>query len=256
MKIIKEITGSGEDIVIIHGGLANSDDMQIIANELSNHYRVTCINSPDNGKSDMPDSVKTVHDIADAILPELPEKAIYIGHSNGGLTCQSIAARYPARVKRFIGIAATPKFIASENWIGLTSCYEQVIMPLLENTTLKSLLSDLYNAEFANINPKPSSYYHSMKICDARPDIPLHNIKTLLRLADSTDLRQEFKQLTCPIDIIIGEQDSTVPKAAFAQIKALNPRVNLHSISGAGHMLFATHPQEFNQILQKILLSN
>lgn len=141
----------------------------------------------------MPDSVKTVHDVADTMLPELPEKAIYIGWSNGGLTAQSIAARYPGRVTGFIGIATTPKFITSENWIGfLAPGYEQIILPLIKDSTIRDLLYNAYKSEFANIEPKPPMYYHSLKICDARPDIPPHNLKKLLYLVDYAKSLKNF----------------------------------------------------------------
>lgn len=254
MKIIKEVTGSGEDVVIIHGCLANSDDMQGIVNELSAHYRVTNINSLGNGKSDIDDEVETIHDIADAMLSELPKSAIYIGWSKGGLTAQSIAARYPDRVKRIIGICTTPKFIADDNWIGVPAPgFESLIMPVIKDFGVRTLISNIYEAEFANINPKPLLFQSIQKICNNRPNISEANARKLTNIVDSTDLRKEFKAITCPIDLIVGEQDAAVPVEAFAQIQALNPRVKIHTISGAQHMPFATHEQEFNQILHKIL---
>lgn len=255
MKIIKTVTGIGQDVVLINGALATSDDLQIVANELSPYFRVTNINSPGNGKSAWVESIKTIHDIADILLPELPENAIYIGFSKGGLTAQSIAARYPNRVKHIIGVGTTPKFIANNNWIGFPEPgFEKIIMPIVKDAHVDKFVRGAYENEFANINPKPPLYYEALKICDSRPDIPTPIIQKIIQIVDETDLREEFKQISCPIDLIIGDQDSCVPNQSFAHIKALNTRTNIHEIRGAQHAIpYLTHPHEFNSILHSIL---
>lgn len=255
-KMVKTVTGSGEDIVIIHGGLANADDMQPIVDALSPYFKVTNINLPGSGHSDWHDSIKTIHDVADYALTELPEHATYIGWSKGGLTGQSIAARHPDRIKRLIGIGTSPKFIATDDWIGVPPPgFESIVMPLVKDgSNVDAFVRGAFEAEFADMNPKPRLYQWAMDRCNgSRPDIPAHIIQKLMIMVDTTDLRKEFKTISCPFDIIMGTEDPNVPATAFAQIKALNPQVKIHEIKGAHHAPFFTHEKEFNQILYKIL---
>ncbi len=256
MNIHKEVFGTGEDIVIIHGGLANDEDMLPIVEHLSNRYRVTNVSLPGNGKTKWNDTIKTVHDEANTILPELPEKATYIGWSKGGLVIQSIAINHPHRIKHLIGIGTTPKFIEADNWIGVQKPgFMNIVREVLKdpNATVHTFLNGAANAEFANFNPKPNKYQQILNNITNRSDIPKNVIETLISIVDNTDLRQEFKNISCPIDLIMGSDDPNVPTHGCEQIKTLNTLVNIHKINGAKHAPFWTHPKEFNQILDEIL---
>jgi pimeloyl-[acyl-carrier protein] methyl ester esterase len=95
MTIYKETHGHGKDIVILHGWGCDQSYMQPIVDQLKDRYRVTNVDLPGRGKSDWQPNIKTIHDMADYVLPDLPENAIYIGWSFGGLISVSIAARHP-----------------------------------------------------------------------------------------------------------------------------------------------------------------
>lgn len=116
MMIAKEISGKGKDVVLLHGWGCSHEHMRPLVDQLASRYRVNNYDLPGRGKSDWNPKNKTIHDIADQLLSELPESAIYIGWSFGGLVAISIAARYPDLVERYIGVCSIPKFIEDENW--------------------------------------------------------------------------------------------------------------------------------------------
>ncbi len=254
MHIYTEVKGQGEDIVLIHGACASHEDMAPVVESLVSRYRVTNVGLPGSGHSDWDPAIGNIHDIADAILPVLPQQAIYIGWSFGGLVSQSIAARYPTRVKRFIGLGTTPKFIAAQDWIGFPQPgYHALVSPILEEKGLLAFLKSCYDHELTQTKPKPEIYDQAQKICDARVEISREVLDKLLKICDATDLREAFKSIDCPIDLILGDQDQNVPQAAWAKIQALNPKVCIHEIKGAEHISFWTHPEAFKKILQEIL---
>ncbi|MFN8769392.1 MAG: alpha/beta fold hydrolase [Neisseriaceae bacterium] len=256
MGIFKEISGieTGENVVIIHGGGASHLDMQPVAKQLSSHYRVLNINLPGTGASSCYSSIQNIHDIADYILNDLPNEATYIGWSFGGLVTQSIAARYPERVKQLIGIGTTPRFIEANDWHGFAATgYSPIVVALLnKGHKANDFLKMFYESEFENVEPKPTTYYEIQKLWES-PTISNDMLSKRIAICDTTDLRDLFKTISCPIDFIIGDQDSNVPKEAFAKIKSLNSNVTIHELTGAMHAPFWTHQQQFNQILEKIL---
>lgn len=255
MGMKKLITNSDINIVIIHGGSASHLDMAPVVTKLSSDYAVTNIDLPGTGNSPWDKSIQNIHDMADCVLKDLPEEAIYIGWSFGGLIAQSLAAKYPNRVRHFIGIATTPKFIAAEDWLGVPAPgFSNIVIPLLQaGKESRDLLKMLYDGEFESFQPKPDRYYQARQIAEKPSTITNELLAKRLEICDATDLRDLFKSIGCPVDFIMGGSDDVIPKQAWENIRNLNPKARIHEIKGAKHAPFWTHPEEFNTILDSIL---
>lgn len=256
MAIFKTSIGQGLDVVVLHGWCLDHRWVQPIVDQLAPHFCVTTIDLPGCGQSDWPPTVKTMHDLADQLLPQLPEKAIYIGSSIGGPIAISIAARHPDHVKHLIGIGTMPKFIADSDWIGVPQPgFAAMLVPTLEKEGYKSTLERFCDDEFNDMRPKPAAYETLLKLLDsdyAKPDLAA--LAQGLKITDETDLRSAFRSLTSRIDLIFGSQDAQAPTAGCEQIKALNPgQTRIHTIDGARHLPYWTHSEAFKKILSSIL---
>lgn len=253
MHIFKKTQGQGIDLVILHGWCANHQTMLPIADALSRHYRVTAIDLPGCGDSDWSVDIQNIHDMADQLLPVLPKNAIYLGWSFGGLVTTSIAARHPERVKRFIGLTTSPKFIENHDWPGVPKPGFIAAFGIIKEMGLEKFMTNFYEDEFSEFSEKPSAYFELLKLL---PKLSTFDINILLKgvqICDATDLRPEFSTLTCPIDLILGGKDQSIPVNSIEKIIALNSKANVHMIPNAKHMPFWTHPAEFTQLLNQIL---
>jgi len=253
MSVYKEVSGEGKDIVLIHGWGCDLRHMQPIADLLVSNYRTTNIDLPGRGKSAWVSSIKTIHDIADIILPHLPEKAIYVPWSFGGLVTLSIASRYPERIERIVGVATMPKFVETDNWPGVPKPGFQAGFNEIKTLGFNDFFKGYYDLEFSSFNPKPAAYHQLIQLLQDTPEQDLEILLKGVCLCDETDMREAFQSLQCPIDLILGEKDHSVPLASHAAMKQLNPAVNHHVIPESQHMLFWTHPAEFQDKLQTIL---
>ncbi len=256
MSVYKEISGEGKEIVLMHGWGCDLRHMQPIADLLVSNYRVTNIDLPGRGKSDWVPTIKTIHDVADIILPHLPEKAIYVSWSFGGLVTLSIASRYPERVERIVGIAMMPKFVEADNWPGVPKPGFQAGFNEIKSPGFHAFTRDYYDLEFSAFNPKPAAYHQLIQLLQNTPEQDLEILFKGVLLCDEADFRDAFQSLQCPIDLILGEKDQSVPLASHAAMKQLNPAVGLHVIPEAQHTLFWTHPQIFQNELQAVLEKN
>jgi pimeloyl-ACP methyl ester carboxylesterase len=118
---------------------------------------------------------------------------------------------------------------------------------------MRAFFTAYYDNEFANMNPKPKAYHDLIQILDELVDADLDILFNGVDMCDVTDLRKEYQSIKCPIDLILGEKDESLPAAMHASILQLNPKANIHTIPGANHLPFWTHPNEFNPILANIL---
>ncbi len=251
MKIYFETSGQGEDIVLLHGWTQTHKIMSPIVNFLKDKYRVTNFDLPGMGGSDWDESIQTIHDIADRILPHLPASARIIGWSFGGLVAKSIASRYPERVKQFIGVAATPKFIESSDWPGFPAPGFAEVFKDMPKIGLKNLLRDCYYDEFSQaVGTRNEKIDTLMSYAE---DYDLDILFRGYHICDAADLRDEFSSISCPMDLIFGEKDAAVPLEAHGNIQSLNGNTNIHVIKEGKHLPFWTHEDEFNNLLHKVL---
>lgn len=251
--INKKTEGQGQDIVVFHGWGCDHRHMEPIVKLLSSTYRVTAIDLPGRGQSDWDSAINNIHGIADLLLTSLPANAIYIAWSFGGLVTFSIAARYPERVKRIIGIATSPKFVEGNDWIGIPVPGFKAAYPAIEKLGFHNFIKAFFDAEFKETELKSTAYDELMKIHQATPPQDITAFLKGIEICDATDLRAEFQNMQCPVDIIFGENDSAIPIESHQLIKKLNSKAKLHIISDAQHMPFWTHEDVFNRELQNIL---
>lgn len=254
MSIYKNITGNGkgESIVILHGWGCNHQHMQPIVDQLSQQYQVINFDLPGRGKSAWNPKIETIHDIADQLLDHLPEKATYIGWSFGGHIAMSIASRFPERVEKIVGIATTPKFIEDKNWLGVPQPGFIAGFGEIKKIGAAPMFTQFYNSEFAHYEQKPKAYHELLALLN-NDEINLDILLKGVNIIDHSDLRKEFSNIQCPIELILGGKDDNVNIENIPSIKALNSRVNIHVIPEAKHVPFWVYPNEFNHILKSIL---
>lgn len=253
MSIFIETTGQGQDVVLLHGCTDNHAFLKPIHDQLAQHYRVTWLDQPGIDNSAWQPQINSCQDMATALMPLLPKEAIYMGWSYGGLLATAIASLYPERTQQLVLLASTPQFVEDDNWPGIPKPgFHQALMPDIQQNGLSIFLNAFIDQEFAEMEPKPDVFHQIKNYFPADDQVNVEAISKRLQLVDQTDLRAQFKQLQCPIDLIFGERDSAVPAQLHPHIMALNPNARKHVIAGAQHMPFATHPEAFNQVLAEI----
>ncbi len=255
MNLFKEVTGKGKNVVLLHGWGCDHRHMQPIAELLSKHYRVSNYDLPGRGGSSdaWHDDIESIDDMADCLLHALPENAVYIGWSFGGLLSLSIASRYPERVERYIGICSLPKFIETDNWPAVAKPgFTAPFKAGLAEKGVKQFFQDYYDMEFEGVS-KDALYDHLVDALDDADNIDLDILLQGTEICDSADLRKEFSSVDCPIDLILTANDHSAPAAVYDQVQALNPTANLHVMKVGQHLPFFTHPKEFNEILLSVL---
>ena len=112
-------TGTGDrDLVLLHGWGLNAEVWQNIVPRLSPHFRLHLVDMPGFGRSQGFGAL-TLADMAQQLLPQLPERAVLLGWSLGGLVASQIALAQPERVTALISVASSPCFTAHEDWPGI-----------------------------------------------------------------------------------------------------------------------------------------
>lgn len=101
----KKYGQQGENLVVIHGLFGNSDNWHSIAQSLSEHFTVYCLDLPNHGKSSALEDA--AYDIMASTInawmqQESIQECFMLGHSMGGKVAMQFASQYPEKIKRLI----------------------------------------------------------------------------------------------------------------------------------------------------------
>ena len=199
-------------------GQLNSGIWQFITAQLCREFRVTIIDLPGFGRSDMILDY-SVENIVEHLLQAIPSESILIGWSLGGLIATKLAVLYPARVSKLICVASTPKFIKDSGWPGIESTALENFLEELnadyEATLMRFILLQFYGMP---INHEMIGWLRLNLFMHGKPTI--QTLEAGLNLLRNLDLRAELNNLHCPIIYLLGKLDALVSsqtgKSAFS----------------------------------------
>ena len=175
----------------------------------------------------------------------MPDKAIYVGWSLGGLIATKIAALYPERVDKLICVASSPKFIKDHHWPGIDLAILEKFAKELdvdyEGTLMRFLLLQFYGT---TLNKEMMRWLQLNLFLYGKPN--LQSLNAGLKLLEMLDLREDLKILQCPALYIFGKLDTLVPARVAATLVEHYPlKVETIVLPKASHALFLTHETEF-----------
>ena len=236
IKMYYEVYGSGEPLVLIHGGgstlqttfgkiiPALSKENEVIAVELQGHGHTSDRNSPESFEQD-------ADDVAELLRNLHISRASVFGFSNGGNTAMQIAIRHPEIVSKLIIASA---FYKREGM-------QKGFFESMEHATINNMPQQLRNA-FLQINPD-SSRLQTMFTKDR---------DRMLKFKDWND--ETVASIKAPALIICGDHDVVTAEhtAAMAKIIA-NSRLMILPASHGSYIGVAESPESDSELTEMAL---
>lgn len=237
-----ESSGSGPDLVLLHGWGTNAAVWDEMATHLAPHFRVHGVDLPGHGASPACQPY-TLDAVADALAAALPPRVTVCGWSFGGQLALNWVLRKPRQIERLVLIAATPRFVKGAQWeCGIEiAVLDDLALDLVEDfrATLQRFFA-LQTQGDADARTVLRRLRERM-FAHGEPDVAA--LAAGLRLLKETDLRDRLPQVTQPALILHGERDTIVPLAASAYLQRALPRAALEVCAGAAHAPFIAQPR-------------
>ncbi|WP_304234425.1 alpha/beta fold hydrolase [Jiulongibacter sediminis] len=212
-KIYYEVYGTGQPIVILHGGILGSTiEMAPFIDSLRKDHQVIAISTRGHGKSEMGQFPitydKKADDIAAVINAVTSQKVMVLGFSDGAYSAYKLAAKYPEKISKMIAIGA------GEQIPGLRSINFDHKMLLSDkaywkqqNELMPERLEDFWNAM--------QEFYNGM-----------------------TASKELFNAIQCPVLVLSGELDRNAPLMTVISAYQMIPNAQLSIIPNTGHVCF------------------
>lgn len=219
--------GEGEPVVLLHGGLANSDywGQQVAA--LAQHHKVIVVDSRGHGRStrdSRPYSYDLMSDDVVALLDHLKiAKADIVGWSDGGIIGIDLAIRHPTRINRIFSFAPNTKTSG--------------VKPDTEKNPVFASYIERAGNEYRKLSKTPDQY-------DAFVEQISHMWGTQPNWSD-----EDLKKINTPVLIVDGDHDEAIVREHLEYIANTIPNAGLLILPNTSHFAFIQAPKEFNEAI-------
>ena len=228
--------GRGEPLLFLHG--ANGAPVVLpFMEKLAQRFDVLVPEHPGYGKSDEPEWLENIHDIAYFYLDFLKQlnlkNVTVVGSSMGGWIAMEMAVRDTSRLKSLV--------LSSPAGIAAPGVRAADIFLMAPEEMVRNLFVDQKLAEARLAQPEDV-------------DISLKNRHTTARLAWEPRLHDPYlpkwlHRIDVPVKIVWGRQDRILPVAFVDVYRGLLPKADISIIENCGHLPHAEKPDEFVEII-------
>ncbi|MDM2735148.1 pimeloyl-ACP methyl ester esterase BioH [Citrobacter sp. Ct235] len=234
-------------LVLLHGWGLNAEVWHCISEELSSHFTLHLVDLPGFGRS-QGFGAMTLGEMAERVLDQAPEKAIWLGWSLGGLVASQVALTHPERVQALVTVASSPCFSARDAWPGIKpdvlAGFQQQLSEDFQRTVERFLALQTMGTETARQDARALK-----KTVLALPMPPVAVLNGGLEILKTVDLRESMTSLTVPFLRLYGYLDGLVPRKVVPLLDALWPESESLIFAKAAHAPFISHPDAFCQAL-------
>ena len=261
--------GSGPHVVLLHGAGGNLREFTFdLMHRLSDSYTVTAFDRPGLGYTDRVPGVETGVTATQGDSPQAQAKMlreaaaiigirdpIVAGHSFGGIVSYAWAVAgldvaspvNAAAVVSFAGVTMPwPGGLGSYYKVNGSAFGGVVAIPMISAFVPQRIINDSIAATFAPQSvPEGYADYIGAGLT-LRPSSMRANARQVNTSRQHVvTLSQRYPELTLPIEIVHGEEDTTVPIHIHAEeIAKIVPQVNTVRLVGVGHMPHHANPAE------------
>jgi len=242
-----QVTGSGPDLVLVHGWGMNGAVWQQTADILQTQFRVHIVDLPGYGHSAQVHA-DNLEEIAQSLIDKAPKNAIWVGWSLGGLVATHMALHHGEYVSKLVTVASSPKFAADKPWRG--------IQPDVLNAFTDQLVEDfqLTIERFMALQAmgSPSARQDVKTLKQAVLSRPSPNPKALLaglKMLADVDLRDQLPHISVPMLRLYGRLDGLVPIKVAHDLEQALPYTQQYIFTESSHAPFMTELDTFCQQL-------
>jgi pimeloyl-ACP methyl ester carboxylesterase len=192
LKLYYEIHGSGQPLILIHGGLGASDMFAAIVPTLAANRQVIAVDLQGHGRTadiDRALGYDTMADDIAALLKHLGiEKADVMGYSVGGGVAMRTAIQHPDIVRKLVVVSAT---FRRDGW------YPEILAGMAQTgpDTAEAMKQTRMYQLYSRIAPKPA-------------DWPVLLTKLSELLKKDYDWSQDVVAIKAPTLLVFGDADS------------------------------------------------
>ncbi|MDX2425512.1 MAG: alpha/beta fold hydrolase [Cycloclasticus sp.] len=253
IKLNVETSGTGPELVLIHGWAMNNLAWKELLRELEKSYRVTCVELPGHGSSQHYEAW-TLDELLQTMNENLPATCSILGWSLGGMIALAYADQYPSRVEKLIMLASSAKFVQAAGWENAQSVDTMTSFFHGVTSDSSAAIKRFLMLQTQGIDKSKKLNLMLKEILKVGGEASGKGLKSGLNVLQNADLREQLRTIQCPTLMIFGEKDPLVPAAVAADSLVINADINVLTIGQASHVAFLSHQIDVLQAVDHFML--
>lgn len=260
------VTGTGPDLVLIHGAGGNVRDMTFdLAGRLADRYRVIVLDRPGHGYTGLPPARTPERDSPRAQARLLmaaarllgAERPLVLGHSFGGAVALAWALEAPDRVAALVVVSG-----ASMPWSGKikpsyrlnASVFGRTVAVPLITAFVPESYTDRALARVFGPQKIPSGYlaYFGLPLTLRRKSLSANSRQVIALRPHIVEMSTQYPSIRVPVEVLHGTVDTIVPLEVHAvPLTGLLPDAVLTRLPGIGHMPHHAVPEAVTDAIDR-----
>jgi pimeloyl-ACP methyl ester carboxylesterase len=223
--------GSGPPVILLHGGLANSDYWGSLVTALSRNHRVIVIDSRGHGRSTRNAQPYTYDLLADDVVGVMDalhlRRAAVVGWSDGGNIGLDMAMRHPTRITRLFAFGANADPSALDPAIGSSP----TIVAYFPRAA----------ADYRRLSPTPGDF---------------EAFAAAIQVMWSSEPRwstADLGRIHIPVVVADGEHEEAVLRPSTEALAGAIPQARLLIMPNVSHFAAVQDPADFNAAVAAFL---
>lgn len=226
VRLYYEITGNGEPLLLLHGGLGGSEHFAEVVPLLSKSFEVITVDRRGHGRSTDDGEPYSYAGMAEEMRAFLDHHQLgsvkMLGFSDGGVVGFHLASTYPERVEKLVAVGANYRVD------GMTPETVEFMTNRMTPEELGKVFPEMERAYRAT-NPQPDNYASFIERSHA------------LWLRDPYLTEQQMTEIKVPVLFIIGEHDA-IRLEHVLEMRHLIEGSQICVLPGGTHFLLGEKP--------------
>lgn len=216
--------GQGSPVILLHGGIANSDYWGKLVPVLARHHRVIIMDSRGHGRSSR-DQCPYSYDLMTSDVIRLMDylhiaRSDVVGWSDGAIIGLDMAMNYPDRMGKLFAFAPNTRVDG--------------VKPDADQTAVFKASGKVMAKEYRRLSKTPDDYDGFVAQIN-------HMWQTQPDWSDS-----DLKKIKAPTVIADGDHDEAIKRSHLEYMARTIPGAGLLIIPNTSHFAFLQAPKEFN----------
>ncbi len=177
-------------------------------------------------------------------------KAVFLGHSIGGMIAQEVYHRHPDRVAALILSGTTPLFGSRDG--SFQEAFLKARLGPLDGGKSMAELAQGASGELLGSNADPAA---APAVEALMAELPEASYRAGLKCLVTFNRREELPSIAVPVLLIAGDEDRNAPIKTMQRMAELIPDAKIEVLRTTGHMAPLECPDRFANIVKEFLKS-